>query len=287
MESDASDRASLSAEYDGSQSDDDTASKRSELEVAALVKPSAPTVYQVISETGREEMNRSTKSLWWSGVAAGLSISLSLYVMAALRVALGDMPGAPAVEKLGYSVGFLVVVLGRLQLFTENTITPVLPVLHQPSWVAFRSLARIWLVVLFANLTGTLAAAALPVVLPVTTDAHSHALLDISMHFAERDTGSSFFSGIPAGFLVAAMVWMLPSSKGFEFWTILIMTYVIAVTNTSHVVVGSTELFTALLNQHISASHVATQLAATGLGNVFGGTGLFAILAYAQVSDEL
>jgi formate/nitrite transporter FocA (FNT family) len=287
MESDASDRASLSAEHDGRQSDDDTASKRPELEVAALVKPSAPTVYQVISETGREEMNRSTKSLWWSGVAAGLSISLSLYVMAALRVALGDMPGAAAVEKLGYSVGFLVVVLGRLQLFTENTITPVLPVLHQPSPEALRSLARIWLVVLFANLAGTLAAAALPVVLPVTTDAHSHALLDISMHFAEHDIGSSFFSGIPAGFLVAAMVWMLPSSKGFEFWTILIMTYVIAVTNTSHVVVGSTELFTALLNHRISASHVAMQLAATGLGNVFGGTGLFAILAYAQVSDEL
>lgn len=97
----------------------------------------------------------------------------------------------------------------------------------------------------------------------------------------------AFFTAVPAGFLVAAMVWMLPSSNGFEFWTILAMTYAIAVADTSHSIVGSTELFTVMLHGKMTVLGGIAQLFPTGLGNILGGTGLFALLAYAQVKQEI
>jgi len=139
---------------------------------------SAPTVYEIISLEGIEEMRRPTKSLWWSGVVAGIAISLSLYMMAALRLGL-EGSSAGILEKFGYSVGFLIVVLSRLQLFT-----------------------------VLANLCGTFCAAIIPLTLPMFTDAHVAAMLDISRHYAHRPMVEVFFSAIPAGFMVAIMVWI-------------------------------------------------------------------------------
>lgn len=247
----------------------------------------APTVYQIIANDGIEEMERPLTSLWWSGVAAGLGISISLYMMAALRVALGDTPGAATLEKFGYCFGFLIVVLGRLQLFTENTITPVLPVLRDCSKKSLYCIGRLWLVVLVANLVGTFLAALMPILFPMASDAQNKAILDISLHFAERAPVDVFFTAIPAGFLVAAMVWMLVSSKGFEVWTIVLMTFAIAVADTSHVVVGSAEIFTVILHGEMSVFAGFGHIVLAGLGNIVGGTGLFAILAYAQVREEI
>ncbi len=249
--------------------------------------PDSLTVYDVVSRAGIEEMQRPLSSLWWSGLAAGICISISLFMMAALRVALEGVPGAAALEKFGYCFGFLIVVLGRLQLFTENTITPVLPAMHERSLEAVKCVARLWSVVFVANLFGTFLSASLPLLFPIASDEIGKAVLDISLHFAERTPLESFFTAIPAGFLVAAMVWMLPSSNGFEFWTIIAMTYAIAVADTSHVIVGSTELFTVMLHGKMSVIDAVAQLFLTGLGNILGGTGLFALLAYAQVKQEI
>jgi len=247
---------------------------------------SSPTVYEIISLEGIEEMKRPAKSLWWSGVAAGLAISLSLYVMAALRISLeGDGPSP--IEKLGYCFGFLVVVLSRLQLFTENTITPILPALKNREATMLWGVARLWGIVLLANLAGTFLAAAIPTVVPTVGAEHYAAMLDISRHFSERGYSSVFFSAIPAGFMVAAMVWMLPNSKNFEFWTISVVTFAIAITDTSHVIVGSTELFLVLLNGESSLPEAGARLFLAGAGNILGGTALFAVLAYGQVSEEI
>lgn len=247
----------------------------------------APTVYQVIANDGIEEMERPLSSLWWSGIGAGLGISVSLYMMAALRVSLGDAPGAGTLEKFGYCFGFLIVVLGRLQLFTENTITPVLPVLRNRSRKAFMCIGRLWAVVLVANLVGTFVTAWMAYSLPIVSAEQNAAILDISLHFAERAPGDVFFTAIPAGFLVAAMVWMLVSSRGFEVWTIILMTFAIAVADTSHVVVGSAEIFTVILHGEMSVLAGFGHIGLAGLGNIVGGTGLFAVLAYAQVREEI
>src|SRR5690348_7492421 len=90
---------------------------------------SAPIVYEIVRKEGDEEMERPATSLWWSGVAAGLSISFSLLAQSILELYLPDAPWRSLISSFGYAVGFLMVVLGRQQLFTENTITAVLPVM--------------------------------------------------------------------------------------------------------------------------------------------------------------
>src|SRR5215207_8851999 len=93
--------------------------------------PSGKVVYKAILKEGEGELARSSSALFWSGLAAGLSMGLSMIAEGLLHAHLPDAPWRPLVAKFGYSVGFLIVILGRQQLFTENTLTPVLPLLRR------------------------------------------------------------------------------------------------------------------------------------------------------------
>ena len=113
--------------------------------------PRTPVIYEIVRRLGEEEMARPVVSLWWSGVAAGLSISFSLLTQAILQTHLPDAPWRPLVADLGYSVGFVMVVMSRQQLFTENTVTAVLPVMAEFSGHYLIKLARMWGVVLIGQ----------------------------------------------------------------------------------------------------------------------------------------
>src|SRR5579885_2100774 len=76
----------------------------------------ADVVYQAICNEGENELARSSAALAWSGLAAGLSMGFSLVAEGLLTVHLPEAPWRPLITKLGYSVGFLMVVLGRQQL---------------------------------------------------------------------------------------------------------------------------------------------------------------------------
>jgi hypothetical protein len=111
--------------------------EREVADIEERAEPRTPVIYEVVRRLGEEEMARPIVSLWWSGVAAGLSISFSLLAQAVFYVHLPDAIWRPLVTSFGYSVGFLMVVLSRQQLFTENTITVVLPVMNSsalPIW---------------------------------------------------------------------------------------------------------------------------------------------------------
>ena len=125
-------------------------------------------------------MARPAVSLWWSGVAAGLSISFSLLAQAVLRTHLPDAPWRPLVVSFGYSVGFVMVVLSRQQLFTETTVTAVLPVMAEFTPGNLAKLARMWSIVLVANFAGTLFAALFCTFTPVLAPELKDAMLEIS-----------------------------------------------------------------------------------------------------------
>ena len=103
----------------------------------------APAVYAIVKEEGEAELARPTESLFWSGVVAGVAMGFSILTLALLRMHLPDTEWAPLVSSFGYAAGFLIVVLGRQQLFTENTLTVVLPVLDERTASAFGQLARV------------------------------------------------------------------------------------------------------------------------------------------------
>lgn len=250
--------------------------------------PRTPVIYETVRRLGEEEMSRPAVSLWWSGLAGGLSISFSLLTQAILRMHLPDAPWTELVTALGYPAGFLMAVLARQQLFTETTITVVLPLMAQPTRANFESAARMWSIVLIANLAGTLFAALFVSFAPVVAPELRTAMLEISRHAMDHDWLEMGFHAISAGFLMAAMVWLMPAAGAAQFHVILFMTYIIGVGGFSHIVAGSVEAFLLLVNGDIGlASMLAGFTLPVLAGNIIGGTALFAVLSYAQVMKEI
>ena len=128
-----------------------------------------------------------------------------------------DVVWRSLVSSFGYSVGFIMVVLSRQQFFTENTLTVVLPVMAEPTPRNFALIARIWTIVLLANLTGTLLAAVFCTFTPVLTPELRDAMIEISRKILGHGWVDMFFKGISAGFLIAAMVWIIPSANTAQF----------------------------------------------------------------------
>jgi len=257
--------------------------------VGELTKPRAAVIYEIIRAEGRHELSRSTSALWWSGLAAGLSISFSMLAEALLMAYLPDTDWRPIAENFGYCVGFLIVVLGRQQLFTENTITAVLPLAATPSWLYLRAMLRLWGIVFAANLVGCFVFALYIAKGGVLHANVVEALLELCRHLMDNTPVEMFTKGIIAGWLIAAMVWMLPSSDGASsFFVIVLATYLIALGDFTHVVAGSAEVFYLVIHGEVTLSGFAGEfLVPTFFGNVVGGTALFALLAFGQVHDEI
>lgn len=257
-------------------------------DVEELSAPRTPVIYEVVRRLGEEEMERPVSSLWWSGVAAGLSISFSVLAEAILLAHLPDAPWRPLVSDLGYSVGFLMVILARQQLFTESTITVVLPVLKDLSPSMVWRMGRLWAIVLAANLAGTLIAALFCSFTPVLSHELYDGMVEVSRKLLEFDMTRMFFAGISSGFLIAAMVWMIPSAESAKFIVITLMTYLIAAGGFTHVVAGSFEAYLLVIaGEWTWWQAIGKFLLPVLAGNMVGGTALFAVLSYAQVKDEI
>ena len=96
-----------------------------------------------------------------------------------------------------------------------------------------------------------------------------------------------FFRAITAGFLIAAMVWLIPSAQGTQFHVVTIVTYLIAIGGFAHIVAGSVEAFM-LVNGDLGLGHMPAGFTLPVLlGNVSGGISLFALISYAQVMKEV
>ena len=251
-------------------------------------RPRAAVVYEIVRTEGEAELIRPLSALWWSGVAAGMSIGFSFLTEAALAAHLPASDWRPIVAKLGYAVGFLIVILGRQQLFTENVLTAVLPVISRRRLDWLTSMVRLWGVVLAANVVGcfvfALAFATLPIVGPdVIREMH-----DIVIRLMLNTPLEMFAKGIGAGWIIAALVWMLASTDDLQFFVIGLLTYLIALFGLTHVVAGSAEaIYGVLTGATTFWQAFAGFFLPTLAGNIFGGTVLFSVLSYAQVREEI
>jgi formate/nitrite transporter FocA (FNT family) len=189
---------------------------------------------------------------------------------------------------LGYSVGFLIVILSRQQLFTENTLTAVLPVMARRQWQWLFVMLRLWGIVLAANLVGCLLFAGFLAYSGALPANIAEAAQEVGAKLMANSAGEMFVKGIVSGWLIAALVWMLPSAEGTEIFVITLITYLMALGGFTHVVVGSAEVLYLWLAGHESFARVAFGFfLPTLMGNVAGGTLLFAVLSYAQVREEI
>ena len=284
---------SMDAQDDGGQpnGEEEPSAELSEEETTAVAKRkagSARVVHEVIRLQGDEELNRPALSLAFSGFAAGVAITSSVLATTFLKLHLPEAGWADLITGLGYSVGFVVVVLGNLQLFTETTVTAVLPLAAHPTLRNLGRLMRLWGVVLAANMAGTLLVAVMMAHATIVSPEQLATSIELSGKLLTHDPWTTMWIGIPAGFLVGSIAWILPNARGSEFWIVVMLTYIISIGGFSHVVAGSCEAWLLWLTGHASLGWVFGGFLVPALvGNILGGTGLFAVLAHGQVRSEL
>jgi len=262
-------------------------SAEEEREVDENQPPRAAVLHETIRIQGDHELERSIAALWWSALAAGLTMGLSLMAMGLFKSRLPDVESSHVIASLGYSAGFLAVILARQQLFTENTLTAVLPVMSKPTLQNFGRLLRLWGVVLFGNLCGTLLVAYVMLNLPIFDTQTDHAFLEIGRKVMENDVMHMFSKGIVSGWMIATMVWMIASMEAAKIWIIILITYLMALGDFTHIVVGSAEASYLVFAGELSWSDFWLVFAAPTLGgNIIGGSFIFAILSHAQIRSE-
>lgn len=246
----------------------------------------AKVVHEAIRLEGTEELERSSGSIAWSGLAAGLTMGASMLAQGVLRARLPDAPWRDLVASFGYSLGFLFVTMGRQQLFTETTLTVMLPFLHGTHRA--RDVARYWSIVFAANIVGTLLFAAAATIPHLFRPDSAQAFVELGVKAAEPGSLGVFVKGVFAGWLIALMVWLLPAAASARFVIIIAVTWLISIAEFSHVIAGSIETAFATMHGAIGwPDYLLGFLLPALVGNSIGGVVFVALLNHAQVKQEI
>jgi len=212
----------------------------------------AHVVYEAVRLEGEDELERPAAALAWSGFAAGLSMGFSLLAEAALFSFLPDRPWRFLISHSGYSVGFLVVILGRQQLYTENTLTVILPLLLHKNLRTLLQVLRLWVIVLTTNVAGTFLFALTVGRLHFLDANLQQSLLEVSQPHIGPGFWTVFMRAVFAGWLIALMVWMLPNAGASRVAIVVLITYLISLAGLSHIIAGSTNVFFLVVSGHLA-----------------------------------
>ena len=247
---------------------------------------SSSEIFQRVLATAEDELNKPLTLLFWSGLAAGLALGLT-FLARVIFTAL--TPGDPSVllGNILYPIGFVLIVLGRYQLFTENTLTPLTLVMGR--YATLPDLFKLWGIVFAANMVGAIIISALLAYTTVLEPEARETAIALAASSLKTDWGAIFFRSVIAGWLVAGMVWLIHSSRDTitRLLLIWIIMYFIGAAHFFHVITSSVEIFFYALDGHTdSLAFLPNFVLPVLLGNIFGGVVFVAILNYVQVGEK-
>lgn len=249
---------------------------------------SAEEIHENVREAAESEMRRSAWALFWSALAAGLTISFSFLAGGYLATLVPDAL-RPAAAAAGYPLGFIFVVLARSQLFTENTLEPIIPLLNTPSLGMLGRVLRLWVIVLVGNLLGALVIAWALARSPVVDAALMQSLGRLAAASTSGGFVTVFYRAIFAGWLVALMAWLVASTSltGAQIALIWLTTAPIAAFGFRHSIAGAVEAF-----YRVGAGSASWSAMVVGfivpavLGNIVGGALLVGLVNHGQVAAD-
>ena len=125
---------------------------QSEAPVVETRRFTADEILQGTLDNARNELRRSLVKLGFSGIAGGITMGLTALGVSSIRAFVGDGGWRDLVAYLAYPLGFIAVIIGRAQLFTENTLYPVVLVLDERKHLV--RMLRLWGTVFLANVIG-------------------------------------------------------------------------------------------------------------------------------------
>lgn len=244
-------------------------------------------VHEAVREEGERELDRHPVTLAWSGLAAGLSMGFSMVGQGVLLAHLPNTSWRPLIVSFGYTFGFLIVVLGRQQLFTENTLTAILPLLAHPDRRTLLRVAQLWGIVLAMNLLGALIFASVAAHTPAFPPEIRAAFTKIARDAMRGSFGTILLRAIFAGWLIALMVWLQPAADTARLQVIILITYLVGIGAFAHIIASSVEVMYLASTGAISwATYLLDFMTPTLIGNIIGGVVLVAALNFAQVATE-
>jgi formate/nitrite transporter FocA (FNT family) len=246
----------------------------------------AAVIHEAIRTEGEGELRRPARALIWSGLAAGLSMSFSLAAMGLIHSMLLDTQWSPLITDFGYTIGFLAVILGHQHLYTENTLTVMLPLLTNRDLKTLWAMLRLWGIVLVANVIGAGIAAWVFGRTDVFEPQVRTAFAQVAMLTMKGGFVTVLIRGVVAGWIIAMMVWMMPAADSSRPAIIILMTYLVALGELPHVVVSSADGIYLISIGMLSWSSFARFLIPTAIGNTIGGVLLVAFFNHAQVISD-
>jgi formate/nitrite transporter FocA (FNT family) len=257
--------------------------QQSELqEVQDRTPPTSEVIHGAVYEEGLSELRKPAPALAWSGLGAGLAMGFSFLVTALLHEHLPhDAEWAPLVYAFGYPVGFLIVILGQQQLFTENTLTVMLPLFDGKRVLS--GVARVWSVVLIANVVGAVLFALFIAKADAVDGATYESLRHIAKEMHSLTFAQVFVRAILSGWLIAMVVWLLPHAESAHVAVIVILTWIIGAAHLPHIVAGTIDgMFLVFNGERALLTFVTEYFVPALLGNIVGGTLIVAVINYLQ-----
>ncbi|HEX8925406.1 MAG TPA: formate/nitrite transporter family protein [Terriglobales bacterium] len=254
--------------------------------VADTTRRTAPEIFRNVEDSAHDELGRSTRALAFSGIAGGLGMGLTGLGVASAQATLGSGHTQEFVSLLFYPIGFISVIIGRAQLFTENTLYPVALVLSERRH--FLGMLRLWIVVFACNVVGALLFATIAIRAGAVHSEVASALVSLGVRAVQGNAYSIFVSGIFGGWIIALTAWTVSASH----WTIgqiavvWLLTVVVGMGHFAHCIASSGEILSAVLAGHVGWGNYAAWLGSATAGNIVGGVTFVTVLNFGQVSDK-
>ncbi len=249
----------------------------------SLERPSAEEIYRQVLQNAKDELKRTSVSLAISAYAGGIFMGLSALGTAIALGLLGNGPVASFCARLFYPLGFIVVILGRAQLFTENTLYPVALVLATKRYLA--ETTRLWAIVLPMNILGALTFAALVSYTHALQPRVLDALVQLGLENTAHPAATVFWSGVMGGWIIATVAWLVSGSHSItgSVMVIFALTFVVGLGGFAHCIAASGEILSAVLTHHTAWTSYPRWLLPAVCGNICGGVGMVTLLEYGQV----
>lgn len=244
---------------------------------------SAQEIFDNVLKNAREELARPTFGLLFSGFVGGMGMGLTGLAVALALSYLGNSPTAQFISFCFYPIGFIVVIVGRAQLFTENTLFPVALVLDERGHLL--NTLRLWATVFISNVAGAVFFGWLVMKTGALAPNFADALAGLGTEAVMGHFTLVFAKAVLGGWLIALVAWMVTASH----WTIgqvviiWMLTFIVGAGRFSHCIASSAEIVAAIMSGHLHFSNYFGWLLPATLGNITGGVFIVSVLNYAQV----
>jgi formate-nitrite transporter family protein len=249
--------------------------------------PSPEEIFEKSREEGERRLGRPVLELMSTALAAGFDVAAGVILLAVLSAPLEPHFGRDAagvVGAVGFGVGFVYLIVGRGELFTENFLVP-LAGLHGKPRSAWWKVGELWTISPIGNIVAGGVIATIVTTHGVLPEGSGNVLVDVAQKVHANGTLTLFVSAVFAGALITAMTWFVEghSSVGIRLTVAWATGAFLALAHLNHVIVVTIELiFGIRYGAHVPWSFVAGNFLLAAAGNMVGGIGLVTLNRFTQ-----